>query len=42
MAEQANEQVERTVEHTAQNTPTRFGVKVDGNWYDGWGQCPEV
>jgi len=42
MAEQTNEQVEGMVEHTAQNTPTRFGVKVDGVWYDGWGECPEV
>ena len=42
MAEQTNKQVEGTVEHTAQNTSTRFGVKVDGQWYDGWGECPEV
>jgi hypothetical protein len=42
MAQQTNKQVEGVVEHTAHNTPTRFGVKVDGNWYDGWGQCPDV
>jgi hypothetical protein len=28
------------VEATAQNSPSRYGIRVGELWYDGFGQCP--
>jgi hypothetical protein len=28
------------VEATAQNAPERYGLRIGGVWYDGFGQCP--
>lgn len=30
------------VEAVARNQPDRFGIKVAGNWYSGWGTMPDV
>ena len=32
--------VRGVVEATAQNKPDRFGVRIGGEWYDGFGDCP--
>lgn len=38
----ANEvkEVRGVVEATAQNAPERYGLRVAGEWYDGFGSCP--
>jgi hypothetical protein len=32
--------VRGVVEATAQNAPDRYGLRIGGEWYDGFGSCP--
>ena len=39
MADKPLSVVEGTVEAVAQNAPNRYGVKLYGKWYNGFGTC---